>query len=71
MALFFDSECYEIDERTTINFHSKASGDSLFMLHFNVRSLQKNINKLSVFVGQLGIKPDVIAVTETKLNNNY
>ena len=72
--LFINSEYYEIDDvnRTTINFHSKACGDSLLMLHFNVRSLPKNIDKLSVFVGQLTIKPNVIAITETKLNNaNY
>ena len=69
--LFINSEYYEIDgvNRTTINFHSKACGDSLFILHFNARSLPKNIDKLLVFVGQLAIKPDVIAITKTKLNN--
>ena len=38
----------------------------LLTLHFNVRSLPKNIDKLSVFVEQLAIKPDVIAITYTK-----
>ena len=72
--LFIHSEYYEIDDvnRTTINFHCKACGDNLFMRHFNVRSLPKNIDKLSVFVRHLAIKPDVIAITETKLNDtNY
>ena len=37
--LFINSEYYEIDDvnRTTINFYSKACGDSLLMLHFNVK----------------------------------
>ena len=72
--LFINSKNYKINNvnRTTINFHSRAWGDSLFMLHFNVRSLPKNIDKLSVFIGQLAITPDIIAITKTKLNNtNY
>ena len=68
--LFVNSEYNEIDDvnGTTINFHGKAYGDSLFTLHFNVSSFPENIDKLSVFVRQLAIKPDVIAITETKLN---
>ena len=55
-----------------INFHSEACGDTLFMLHFNVRSLTKIIHKLLAFVEQLVIELDVIAITETKLNStNY
>ena len=46
----------------------KVSGDrQLFMMHFNVRSLSKNIDKLSYYLSQLNLKPDIIAITETKL----
>ena len=46
----------------------KVSGDEqLFMMHFNVRSLTKNINKVSYYLSQLNKRPDIIAVTETKL----
>ena len=40
------------------------------MIHFNVRSLQKNIDKLSHYLTDLNRKPDVVAVSETKLKEN-
>ena len=46
----------------------KIFGDrQLFMKHFNVRSLSKNIDRLSYYLSQLHLKPDIIAITETKL----
>jgi len=40
------------------------------MMHFNVRSIHKNINQLAQYVCQLKIKPDIIAVSETKIIND-
>ena len=40
------------------------------MIHFNVRSSQKNINKLSRYLTDLNRKPDVVAESETKLREN-
>ena len=40
------------------------------MIHFNVRSLQKNIDKLSHYLTDLNRKPDVVAVSETKLKED-
>ena len=37
------------------------------MIHFNVRSLQKNTDKLSHYLTDLNRKPDVVVVSETKL----
>ena len=37
-------------------------------MHFNLRSLIKNKPKVQTFLVQLSILPEVIAVTETKLN---
>ena len=39
-------------------------------MHFNVRSLAKNIDKLNECICDLKTKPSVIAITETKLNQN-
>ena len=39
-------------------------------MHFNVRSLAKNIDKLNECICNLKTKPSVIAITETKVNQN-
>ena len=56
------------DDHNSINnlLCSKNKSNHLFMIHFNVRSLQKNIDKLSHYLTDLNRKPDVVAVSETK-----
>ena len=44
--------------------HSNSS--SLF--HFNIRSLSKNVDLLNEFRYSLATRPDIIGITETKLN---
>ena len=46
------------------------NSNDLFFIHFNIRSLQKNINKLTHYLSQLHKLSDVIAITETKLQND-
>ena len=60
------------DDHSLINnlLCSKNKSNHLFMVHFNVRSLQKNIDKLSHYLTDLNRKPDVVAVSETKLKEN-
>ena len=60
------------DDHNSINnlLCSKNKSNHLFMIHFNVRSLQKNIDKLSHYLTDFNRKPDVIAVSETKLKEN-
>ena len=41
--------------------------DDLFLIHFNIRSLQKNFDYLCNYLLELKRTPDIIAVTETKL----
>ena len=41
-----------------------------FIMHFNVRSLPKNIDHLVSYLAELSESPDIIAVTETKLNSD-
>ena len=45
-------------------------GDVL-IVHFNIRSLQKNIDKMSQYLSELEKQPEIIALTETKLKENY
>ena len=45
-----------------------AVGDqSLYLMHFNVRSIQKNVDLLANLLTQLKALPNVLAITETKL----
>ena len=67
--LFASCKYFEIDEINQTLSKVKSCQRNLFVMHFNVRSLQKNFCKLSLYVSQLSTKPDVIAVTETKLND--
>ena len=46
-----------------INFHN-----SLFMLHFNIRSLQKNLNSFYEALQLLPTLPQIICISETKIN---
>ena len=43
---------------------------NLFLIHFNVRSLQKIFDKLTNYVIQMKKLPDIIAIIETKLAKN-
>ena len=36
-------------------------------MHFNMRSLQKNIDKLITLLANLSETPDIIAISETKI----
>ena len=67
--LFASCKYFEIDETNQTLSKVKSCQRNLFVMHFNVRSLQKNFSKLSLHVSQLSTKPDVIAITETKLND--
>ena len=43
---------------------------SLSLFHCNVRSLPKNLNLVNDLIYTLSNRPDILAVTETRLNNN-
>ena len=47
-----------------------SSQNPLFFLHANVRSLNKNIDKLEELLHLLPTSPHIITVTETKLKSN-
>ena len=44
--------------------------NDLFLIHFNVRSLSKNKTKMHELIDLMVTKPNLIAISETKLNPN-
>ena len=44
--------------------------NELLIIHFNIRSFEKNIDKMSQYLSELKRQLDVIALTETKLKDN-
>ena len=47
-----------------------ASPNDFFLLHFNVRSISKNKEKIDEFLHDFERLPDLVAISETKLNEN-
>ena len=52
---------------SSLNNVVKHKKDELFIIHFNVRSLQKNIDNLTTFLANISEMPDIIAISETKI----
>lgn len=52
-----------------IHFDSYTASD-LVILHVNIRSLVRNVNLLEDLLCRIRYQPDVVAITETKLNSN-
>ena len=46
----------------------RKSGPSLFIFHCNTRRLSKNFSTLGEILNSLDSKPDILGITETKLN---
>ena len=65
-SLFFICDYHDV---ASINryINSNINNPNLFLIHFNIRSLQKNFDSLVNYISQLNKTPDVIAITETKL----
>ena len=52
--------------KTTANLQR----NDFFLVHFNTRSLSKNLDKIEEFLNAMTRFPDAIAISETKLNSN-
>ena len=52
------------DNQTIIN---KERQDDLFLMYFNIRSLQKHLNELNNIIAGFDDKPKIIALSETIL----
>ena len=65
--LFGECEYYSTD---SLNNILRNRTNELLIIHFNIQSLEKNIDKVSQYLSELKRQPDVIALTETKLKDN-
>ena len=57
--------CEYSDLSTLTNYNP--STDTLFILHINIRSIQKHIDVLCELISNLSRSPDVILTTETRI----
>ena len=64
---FFDNCVYH--DVKSLNHVVNLKTDELFILHFNVCSLQKNIDNLITLLATFSETPDIIAISETKLTH--
>ena len=62
------SEYYDIPKLD--NVLCKAEGQGISLFHCNIRSLPKNLTLLNDMLYSIDSRPDIIAVTETRLNSN-
>ena len=60
-------ECdyHDINSFDQLNTQNK---NNICLLHVNIRSLKKNIEKLSMILADLQVPPQIIALSETKIN---
>ena len=59
---FHKSEYFDIS-----SLNSVVGTQNLYLMHFNLRSIQKNVDELANLLTQPKVLPDVLATTETKL----
>jgi len=52
-----------------IEYTKQLTTKDLFMVHCNVRSLNKNLCYLQQYLSELYYKPDIIAISETRINS--
>ena len=65
------SDFFDISAYFDINSLNRTiSKQDLLIMHFNVTSIQKNFDQLSMIVTELQKLPDIIDLTETKLSPN-
>ena len=66
MLKLTSSQYYDLKK---MNIALKSFGDeSLLLFHFNTRSLSKNLDILNEFQYSLDRKPDILCISESKLN---
>ena len=64
------SPCSEYYSMKKLNNLLKKSGSTLFIFHCNTRSLSKNFNFLEEILDSMDSQPDILGITETKLNES-
>ena len=59
-------KCLSIDSSQLNCFNNKKK-DKLFLIYFNIRSLQERVDKLNKCLVDFNIQPEIIAIFESKL----
>ena len=73
MPKLLDYQLFDTDNCciSTPNFQNLyANNTDFYILHINTRSLNKNFEKFEELLSVLGKMPEIIAISETKLNSN-
>ena len=68
--LMLVSPCSEYYSIKKLNNLLKKSGSNLLIFHRNTRSLSKNFNLLEEILDCMDSQPDILGITETKLNES-
>jgi len=61
--------CQYCNSSHFIEYTKQLTTKDLFMLHCNVRSLNKNLCDLQQYLSELYYEPDIIAISETRINS--
>ena len=59
-------KCDYVESHKHSWFKNKKTND-LFLIHFNIRSLQKHIDELATYLAGFKNQPEIVAISETKL----
>ena len=65
------SKILQVTSKNVISITNLLKPPILFISHVNIKSLNKNIDKLEELLLELGKLPDIIALSETKLKNSF
>ena len=66
---FFDKQSLYYSVNKFNKLMKEKNENNLVIIHFNTRSLPKNKYQIENFLAEMIVLPEVIAITETKLNN--
>ena len=58
---------YHTPQSTNSFFTPLDNKTKIFLIHFNFTSLQKNVDKLRLYLDNRAYKPDIVMESETKL----
>ena len=61
---FNNCEYHDVSSLNNVVKHKK---DELFIIHFNARSLEKNIDNLTTLLANISKMPDIITISESKI----
>ena len=63
------SHYFSLNKLNSMLNTGKCSSKSISLYHCNIRSLQKNLGLLEDFIYSLEVKPDILALSETRINS--